>query len=232
MMAGAAPVGEDRCQRIKALVEGLFPRGVAVAVADPAAEASGELFHVEHSVIEGAVPARRREFLAGRAAARTAQQALGHAPRPVVPGPDRAPAWPEGLCGSISHAGGVCIAVVSDDPAIASLGLDIEENAPLPDDIFDTVLHLREQHWVNRQDNPGQMARLMFGAKECAYKAQYPLSQQLFGFDALAILPNLAQGTFEARFTRPVPPFSHGSRLAGRLLFAEGLIITAIALPA
>jgi len=228
----AAPPLDDRCQRIKALAESLFPGSVAVAVTDPAAETSGKLFHVEHAAIEEAAPTRRREFLAGRAAARAAQEALGHIPRPVVPGADRAPIWPEGLCGSISHAGGICIAVVSDDPAIASLGLDVEEDAPLPDDILDTVLHLREQHWVNRQNNSGQMARLLFSAKECAYKAQYPLTRQLLGFEAIAILPELSQNAFEARFTRPVPPFSYGSRMAGRLLFAEGLIITAITLSA
>jgi len=218
--------------QLEALVAAMFPVRVGVGVTNPLAGPGGALFHVEQEAIRHAAPARQREFQAGRLAARLAQTALNLAPRPVLMAADRAPVWPAGLCGSISHTGDTCIAVVCDDPAIAALGLDVELNAPLPDEVLDTVLSGEEQAWINRQTNPGPLARLIFSAKECAYKAQYPLSGQLFGFDTIATTTDLAQGVFEARFTRAIPPFACGGRLGGRLSFTDQLIITAIAVPA
>jgi len=229
-MTEPGTLSEARRLRIEARATSLFPGSVAVAVADPCAEIAADLFHVEQSAIEGAVPSRRREFLAGRAAARLAQQALGLPPQRVLMGADRAPIWPEGLSGSISHAGGVCIAAVTVDPTIAALGLDIEDDAALPEELFDSVLHLHEQRWIDRRPDPGRVARIFFSAKECAYKAQYPLSGRVFGFEFITVVPDLDRGTFEARFTRPVSPFSHGSLLAGRFSVGDGLIMTAITL--
>jgi len=223
---------ESRNQGLEALVAGLFPLPVGVGITNPLTYAGRELFHVEQAAIRNAIPARQREFRAGRAAARAAQVALGLAPRPVPMGDDRAPVWPAGLSGSISHTGDTCIAVLCNDPVIAALGLDIEEDAPLPADILDTVLAPDERRWISQQADPGRMARLFFSAKECAYKAQYPLTRQLFGFEVITISADPGAGRFEARFTRPMPPFASGTRLAGRLSVTHGLIITAIALRA
>ena len=219
-----------RNQQLEAKVAALFPVRVGVGVTHPLTAPEGRLFHVEQEAIRHAIPARQREFRAGRAAVRKAQAALGLVAGAVPMGRDRAPVWPAGQCGSISHAGNTCIAVVSDDPAIKALGLDIEERMPLPDDILGTVLNPDEQRWINQQPNPGLLARLFFSAKECAYKAQYPLSGQLFGFDTIAITANPPQGVFEARFTRPVAPFARDARLSGRLSITDQLIVTAIAL--
>lgn len=223
---------QTRGQQLEVLVAALFPVRVGVGVTNPLAETDGALFHVEQEAIRRAIPARQREFRAGRTAVRMAQAALGLAPCAVPMGPDRAPVWPDGQCGAISHAGDTCIAVVCADPAIKALGLDIEPRAPLPDDILETVLNPDERHWISQQPNPGVLARLFFSAKECAYKAQYPLTGQLFDFDTIAIAVNPGQGEFEAVFTRPVPPFARGAGLVGRLSVTDRLIITAIALPA
>lgn len=229
-MSARGALSEACRLRIESQAASLFAGGVAVAVTDPGADLTAELFHVEQSAVEGATAAREREFIAGRAAARAAQRALGLNPQPIPMGADRAPVWPDGQTGSISHARGVCVAAVTTDPAIAALGVDIEENAPLPEEVFDTVLHLHEQRWIYRQPDPGRIARIFFSAKECAYKAQYPLSRRIFGFELITVVPDLLRGTFEARFTRPVSPFSRGSVLSGRFFFAEGVIMTAITL--
>ncbi|MCC5969953.1 MAG: 4'-phosphopantetheinyl transferase superfamily protein [Pararhodobacter sp.] len=219
-------------QRLGARVTELFPAGVGVGVCGSDIALYDGLFHVEQRAILGAAPARQREFLAGRMAARRAQQALGRAPQPVLMGADRAPVWPAGLRGSISHAGRACVAVVTDDPAIAAMGVDIEDDAPLPKDIHDTVLLPEEQHWIGQQTSPDLLARLFFSAKECAYKAQYPLTRQLFGFDVITIRPDLLARSFEAQFMQAVPPFASGALLAGRFSIDEGLIITAVTIPA
>lgn len=214
-------------ETIKAVVASLFEGRVGVGVTDPTRE-YGAMFHVEHSAIRGAVPLRQREFLAGRAAARMAQAELGLAPRPVGMGNDRAPVWPDGMRGSISHSGKVCVAVVSDDPSISALGLDIEENAALPEDVLETILSTDEQSWINDKADPLHLARLIFSAKECAYKAQYPLSGQLFGFETIGISVNPSLGTFRAHFLRPVAPFDIGHTLQGRFSVVGRYLFTGV----
>ena len=80
----------------------VLPPGVAVAVEDPAASAEG-MFDAEARAVARAVPARRAEFAAGRRAAHRAMERLGVPAAPVAMGSDRAPVWPPGVIGSISH---------------------------------------------------------------------------------------------------------------------------------
>ncbi|WP_352542194.1 hypothetical protein [Mesorhizobium sp. M0018] len=54
-----------------------------------------------------ALPLRGAEFLAGRAMADAALQALGQLTTEIPIGPDRAPVWPKGSVGSITHARGI-----------------------------------------------------------------------------------------------------------------------------
>jgi 4'-phosphopantetheinyl transferase EntD len=182
--------------------------------------AVGSLFPEERAALAGAVPARLAEFAAGRLAAR---QALGQdVALPMAP--DRAPVWPEGVAGSITHDGGWALAAVSR--MVRMLGLDLEPDAPLPNDIWDTVLLPQEQAWLSRRAEAGHWARVIFCAKECAYKAQYPLTREVFGFEVFEV--TLGDGTFEARFQRDVAPFRAGDALTGRYSRGDGLILTGI----
>ncbi|MFB7745348.1 hypothetical protein [Streptomyces sp. NPDC056132] len=73
---------------------------------------------------------RRREFLAGRAAAADALAHLGM-PRRNVSRTDRGvPVWPTGLVGSISHSRNWAVAIILDSAVTACCGLDIEELPP------------------------------------------------------------------------------------------------------
>jgi len=75
-----------------------------------------------------------------------------------------------------------------------------------------------------------RLAKLLFSANETAYKAQYPLSREVRDFEAIAVLPDLAAGTFAATFTRAVGPFASGTQVAGRFARAHGLILTGLTL--
>lgn len=68
---------------------------------------------------------RRREYLAGRLAARDALQALG-ATQLIVGRQGAAPRWPEAVCGSISHSGGLAVAVVAHQGRWRAIGVDLE----------------------------------------------------------------------------------------------------------
>ena len=202
--------GDPRIRRqLETLAAAVFP-GFRVGIA-PVDGVS--MKPEEEAAIARAVPARRAEFSAGRAAAR---MALGR--DVAVPmGEDRAPQWPAGVAGSISHAGGWAVAVVGT----GLIGIDLEPDEDLPEEVRDTVL-LPGERGIS-----GRVARLIFSAKECAYKAQYPLTRDLFGFEVFAV--TLGNGTFRAEFQRDVGRFRGGQALAGRFAAGGGFILTGIA---
>lgn len=148
-----------------------------------------ELFPAEEPLVARAVPARRAEFLAGRLAARRALARMGRAGTAIPARADRSPVWPEGISGSISHAGHLAVAVVADARRIPVLGIDIEENTPLPEDLIPEICRPEE---LAGQPHPATLARCLFSAKEALYKAQYPRSRTVFGFHALRV--DLAAG--------------------------------------
>lgn len=213
------------------LLAALFPVGVSVKVTDPR-QPQPAPFAEEAVAVSRATAGRQREFAAGRAAAHAAMQGLGVAPQPVPHGPDRAPRWPQGLCGSISHCDRVCIAVLGATRALHSLGVDVEPDEALPGDLLSEVTCLEERAWLSAQPEQlrGRLARLIFSAKEAAYKCQYPVSGAMIGFEDLVITPDLDTGQFEATLLRSVPSFAEGHCFHGRFLVCDGVIVTAVSL--
>lgn len=176
-------------QDLERSIAALFGAGVAVAVTNSAAP-HPPLLPVEAVAMARAVPQRLAEFTAGRAAARLAMRRLGLPPLAVPAAPDRSPVWPAGLTGSISHAGGICAAVLTRDLS-RRIGLDIEDPAPLEPDLWPLVLTPQELSALNTLPpaHRGHVAKRVFGIKEAAYKAQFPLSGAVIGFQALEVLP-------------------------------------------
>ncbi|MDX2484294.1 MAG: 4'-phosphopantetheinyl transferase superfamily protein [Pseudodonghicola sp.] len=216
------------------LARPLLPGTVALVATDPNA-AQPPALPQERAALSGARPARLREFDAGRAAARRAMVQLGATPAPVLHGDDRAPIWPEGLVGTITHGAGACLAALAHRRDMRALGLDLEQATPLEPDLFETICTGAE---LNRlatlpPDQRGLRAKLIFSAKEAAYKAQYPLSHTLFDFQTLEIdIDTNAPGQFSARFLRAIAPFAAESRLSGRYAIGGGRIVTAVAIAA
>lgn len=216
-----------------ALARALLPGSVALASADPRAPQPAA-WPEERAPLSRARPARLREFDAGRAAARAAMAALDLPPAPVLHGADRAPVWPGGLTGSIAHCATACLAAVARQGDIRALGLDLEEDTPLPDELIETVCTPAEREGLATLPRAarGALAKRIFCAKEAAYKAQYPLSRTLFDFQTLRIGFDGPPGHFSARVLCPVPPFATGTCLNGRLATGGGLIVAAVVLRA
>jgi 4'-phosphopantetheinyl transferase EntD len=213
------------------LIRGRFGPGTAVSGLD-IASCDGALFPEEAHAVARAVPARVQEFTAGRVAARRAMAALGVAAQPVPMAPDRAPVWPAGIVGSLSHADGFAAAVVAQSATAASLGLDLEEEAGLEPLLWDAVLIAEERAFLAAQPEAARnrLARLIFSAKECAYKAQYPLTGALLEFSALQIGLELETCKFTAVFRQRTGCFEGGAVLNGRFAAGYGLIVTAMEL--
>jgi len=216
---------------VEPIARRLFAPDIAIALCDPRSPLGG-LLTPERGGTSRMVAKRQLEFTAGRIAARRAMVALGQPAQPVLPGPDRAPIWPDGLVGSLSHCDSLCLCAMAHARDVQSLGVDVEEDIALEPELIDTILTPPERKWLNHQraGDMARLAKLLFSAKETAYKAQYPLSREVLDFEAIAVLPDLAAGTFAATFTRAVGPFASGTQVAGRFARAHGLILTGLTL--
>ncbi|MGR3617833.1 MAG: 4'-phosphopantetheinyl transferase family protein [Paracoccaceae bacterium] len=222
----------DLSERRHKLLRGLVSDDIAIAVTHPALNLPAPLPEEANCLSPRAVEKRRREFAAGRFAARRALKDISEQPVAIPIGPDRAPIWPKGVTGSITHTATCAAAAVTHVAKASAIGLDVEEATPLKRQLFNEILLKPEQRWADTQANPPLMAKLIFSAKEAAYKAQYTHSQQYFGFMGMETDWDLDGRSFTATFTRDAAPFTIGQSLSGRFAIGEGLILTFVELRA
>ncbi|TNJ42069.1 4'-phosphopantetheinyl transferase [Phaeobacter sp. B1627] len=213
------------------LLRPLLPETVASAAEDPQGTPPAPFAEEAACLSPQAVEKRRREFAAGRAAAHQAMRALNLTPAPILIGPKRAPVWPRGVVGSITHCRSCALAAIAPDHRFLGLGLDVEEDTPLASDLWPSIASAREQDWMTSQADPGRAGKLLFSAKEAAYKAQYARSQKYFGFDGMELSMDTGTGTFRATFTSDQFPYRGGDQLHGRFAIGAGVIITAVTIP-
>lgn len=206
------------------MIERVLPAGVE------AAEHTGSPLPVplhpsEEAGVANAVPARRAEYAAVRGCARTALRRLGLTDAAVPAGPDRAPVWPAGIVGSMTHVDGYRAAVVGRTETWAGLGIDAELHAPLPPGVASLVMSDDERAALTRTDPALCPDRVLFSAKESVYKVWYPVTRSWLGFEEVDV--RLGDGTFVARLSRPG---LETEVLHGRWAVDDGLVVTAVAL--
>ena len=210
----------------------LLGDGVAVEQTAPGAPDNG-LYPDELASVGPMVPLRRREFAAGRRAARRAMASFGIEPDAIPMGDDRAPIWPGGVIGTITHDSTICLAAIAREGTCAGLGLDIENDTGLDRTYFNTLLTEDEKDRVAHLPVLQQAfeAKLIFSAKECAYKAQFRQSRVIFDFQTLEIEFVPDTDRFIATYQRSIAPFEKGDRLEGRYRRLDGWVMTAMRLP-
>ncbi|MGJ5096583.1 4'-phosphopantetheinyl transferase family protein [Bradyrhizobium oligotrophicum] len=214
---------------MKAIAE-LFDGPVVVA-ASSLSLAEDELFSEERAHIQAAVAKRRAEFATARILARRALASLGASPVALVPTPDRAPVWPPGYVGSISHCADYCAVAVARSRDVPSLGLDVEDLRELDPSMRDLVLTPAERQWLRGQPDALQpmLPIVIFSAKEAYYKCQYPLTRGFLDFQDVELAIAWAAGTFEARVMKEDWPAAV-ARLAGRFRVADGRVSCGVTL--
>ena len=191
------------------------------------------LFPEEELLVARAVDKRRREFTTARACARSALARLGVEPAPILTGERGAPGWPPGVVGSITHCAGYRAAAVAPARAVLTVGVDAEPDDPLPDGVLAVISLPGERGRLADLAGaaPGvNWDRLLFCAKEATYKAWFPVARRWLGFEDADVTIDSANGTFLASLLVPAP--APLARLSGRWLARDGLILTAITVPA
>lgn len=214
-------------------VDSLFAPGIVVLSAAVTDDALATLYDVETAYVARAMPKRRREYATGRSLARIALSRLGIEPCAILNDDDRAPIWPSGVRGSITHCDTRALVAVCR-ASEGSVGIDVEHRAELKRNLWESVFlgdEIRELELLPA-DKRGRMALVRFSAKESLYKAQHPISRTYMGFRALRVQAD--GGALVCTFEDDVPPFGRGTIARGRYMLdapPTGEVLTGVHIP-
>jgi 4'-phosphopantetheinyl transferase EntD len=217
-------------------IANLFPEGVVAFECDSVGTTE-QLFDTERFCVEHSVKSRVQEFASGRACARAALAQLGLPVMPIPSGPDRAPIWPQGFVGSISHASGHCVAVAGRmkqrtcGHVLTSLGVDIEQLGVVTPDLWPQLMHRREMERLQSLSEVERTltATVVFSAKEAFYKAQFPITRSWIDFDDVVV--EVCAQTYVVHINNTDLPIARWAQtFEGRFLVEPTHVVTAMAI--
>ncbi|WP_258052309.1 4'-phosphopantetheinyl transferase [Mesorhizobium sp. INR15] len=170
----------------------MAPMGVRVGCRMIRQGDEAHLLPAEARSIAARQPAMRQASGAGRWIAHRLLAELGVDDVAVLRTPSGAPAWPDGITGSLAHDDEMAVAAVAPVGDIRTLGIDVEPALPLPDDIFALVATPADRTNPADRDLAG---RILFSAKEAVYKAVYPLDGEVLGYEDITVDLNTGRAT-------------------------------------
>jgi enterobactin synthetase component D len=211
----------------------IYRCGFDVAGFDASAAAAGMLFPAN---IARAVTKRQAEFTAGRLAARMCLAKNDIHRFDLVNGADRAPIWPDGLVGSITHTHNVALCTVLPAAVAQGIGLDIEPpiDAVRSGAIRRIVVTAAEWDLVQAAFPPNLALTFAFSAKESLFKALYPQVRRFLDFSAARITHiDMADHSFSIALNEDwSPQWRTGVTLKGQFHFLDGSVLTSVVLAA
>ena len=134
---------------------------------------------------------RQADFLAGRYVAKLALEQLGFRQFDIKIGFQKAPVFPDGITGSISHNDALAVCIVSKSAECNLLGIDVENiiSNETCKTIERQVLNQSELIGLSRTPYPVNfMITLVFSAKETLFKAIYPYVKQYLDFNTSEVV--------------------------------------------
>jgi 4'-phosphopantetheinyl transferase EntD len=142
----------------------------------------------------------------------------------------RAPVWPKGFVGSISHTDGCHAAAVARRGELIALGIDVEAERELRDGVVNRIVSRREQaRLAEHQDDWQVMVPVVFSAKESLFKMYHPRVRSWLDFLDAEVDIDPGAGTLWARITADHRPGIDGRReFSGRFSRHAGLAFTAV----
>ena len=150
-----------------------------------------QMFGIEFSdTVSSAVVKRKSEFLAGRYCCKKVLSSVGIHDFEIVVGKNRAPQWPTGIKGAISHNSHHAMVAITERTDILGIGIDIESimSTKTMNDIKDAILRNEEHDLLYvPQARAVVVCSLIFSIKESFFKAAYPSTGFYFDFDAITV---------------------------------------------
>jgi enterobactin synthetase component D len=136
-----------------------------------------------------AVPKRKAEFLAGRIIVREAMSIMALPIKDIPIGMNRAPCWPEGVAGSITHSGNQVFCLLSKKNN--GIGIDYEEIIS-DENVADIQCSIVSEEEVSLfseiSSDYNKVLTLAFSAKESLFKALYFSVRKYFDFLDVTII--------------------------------------------
>ena len=213
----------------------LLGRDVVAVEARPSLSFLSDLYPEELAMVERAIDKRKAEFSTARALARQALAELGVAAQSLCPYKDRSPRWPAGIVGSITHTASFCAVAVARASQVKGIGLDAEMGGALKTTRRSMICCDSELRWIEAHPPAvhGQLAKLVFSAKEAFYKCQYPLTKTFLEFRDVELQFDEANGEFHVQAVRGIDPeIVSACDVQGRYQLSSELVVTATRLDA
>lgn len=192
--------------------------------------------HADATGVATAPAAQRRhaEYQAGRDLAATLLAGLGAQTLQVGTDTDRAPVWPAGFTGSISHSRQLLAVAVGRHEDTRGLGIDLEAIANADEqEAIESVCMVPEEHALVGNALPrADWATLVFSAKEAFYKCQFPLTRCPLEFGDLAVMhADVSAQRLVLRLQRDAgPDFRRGQSFHCGYRYGQGHVYTAVQL--
>jgi len=210
----------------------------------------------EEEAIAGDVSAKRREeFTRGRACAHAALEQLAgrqgvvalpgfpsghyaaHADHLAIRRQGRAPQWPTGVVGAITHSHGAAAAAVARREDFLGIGIDLEPESPSLERVASRICHPDELAVIADLPPSMQLGHLavIFSIKESIYKALNPATGIYLGFqDAKIDMNTGGQGAGAEGFVRwkllkdCTPVLEAGFQGEGKYLRQDGWTLSGV----
>ena len=215
----------DSPSAVIAALRAVVPAGIALAGGRIGAATSSP-YAEEDATLVRSVDKRRREFVSGRQYARSAMAQLGIPPAAIPILPSRAPQWPAGITGSISHADDACVAVVTARDDFIGVGVDIECASPLSPELYASVCSSSELDASASSAEGIDAAKLLFAVKEAFFKFYHPQTGYFLAFHDVTVRLDNAARRFSLQLREGVPEpagkrfFDGSCGRAGEFVFA------------
>ncbi len=225
-LAGTAMDSEKLCNTLREMLSADVCVAAGPAVAMP-------LTARERETLGPADAERVREFESGRAYAKRALATLGMHNVDLPVGPNRAPVWPTGVVGSIthvldSHYGTYAAAAVARADAVLALGIDFEMEDSLHFHVWRHALTERELERILAF--PAETRRTEAQYIWCAKEATAKIVGLPFDPSGLEVERDPGSGDFVAKFVDNNRGYLRSS-IFGRTARLDGLLIATAVLP-
>ena len=130
---------------------------------------------------------RKAEFLAGRVCAQKCLLDLNFTNTVIEVGKNRAPIWPHGIVGSITHTSNTAVSVAALFRNYEAIGIDLEEiiSSKIAEEINYQILGKEENQIFSNNTHIVEYSRfltLVFSAKESIFKALHATVKNYFDF--------------------------------------------------
>lgn len=178
-----------------------------------------------------AVNKRRAEYLASRLCVRHAVSQLGIEDFLLANDCDRAPIWPQGITGSLSHTHHCISLLLAKTTSGKILGVDCEQvmKHQTAQEMQSMIVTAQEMAVLRHSGLPFATAlTVAFSLKESLYKALFPQLRQFMNFDAAEIVrctPNAEQVTLRLTHTF-AGGFTAGRAFSGRVLVEQDEVLS------